>query len=148
MAGDKRFSRLGTKVADLGQAAADRLLDAEVLRAGERHASAIAMGLYALEITLKIAICRRLDLDALPVDFRIHDFDGLLILTGLSRRIRKRQFAGVRRNWTPILEEFNTKQINKLRYSSSNFTDEQVGTFLDQLRDPTHGVMTWLSARS
>ena len=54
MAAGPKFSTLGADVADLQAAAADRLLDAEALFAAGRFASAIAMGLYSLEIQLKV----------------------------------------------------------------------------------------------
>ena len=58
MAAGLRFSTLGAKSADLQVAAADRLQDAELLFASGRFASAIAMGIYALEIQLKVASVR------------------------------------------------------------------------------------------
>jgi len=145
MAGEKRFARLGAKVADLEQAALDRLLDADILLAGERHASAIVMGLYALEITLKIAICRRLNLDALPVEFQIHDFEGLLVLTGLSRRLTEPDFLKVSSNWDSICKKHKNSHVNELRYGPATFTSRQAKDLLRRLRDPSHGVLRWLS---
>ncbi|HMB03661.1 MAG TPA: hypothetical protein VKP69_07955, partial [Isosphaeraceae bacterium] len=77
------FTKPGARRVELQQASVDRQLDARALLAATRYASAIAMGLYALEIRLKVKICFRLDLDALPTAFEVHDFQGLLILTGL-----------------------------------------------------------------
>jgi hypothetical protein len=82
MGGGSRFSTLGTQVNDLEAAATDRLLDAEALFAAGRFASAVAMGVYALEIQLKVLICRRLNLTALPRAFEIHDIESLLVLSG------------------------------------------------------------------
>jgi hypothetical protein len=69
MAGEANFTKLRALVADLEVAASDRLLDAEALLASGRFASAIAMGVYSLEIHLKARICRKLNLPALPKPF-------------------------------------------------------------------------------
>jgi hypothetical protein len=77
MPGGSKFATLGANVADLQAAAADRLQDAELLHANGRFASAIAMGVYSLEIHLKARICVKLNLAALPRPFEIHDLEGL-----------------------------------------------------------------------
>ncbi len=84
MAAGQKFSTLGAQSADLQAAAADRLQDAELLFASGRFASAIAMGLYCLEIQLKVRICARLNLNALPRVFEIHDLDGFFVMCGLQ----------------------------------------------------------------
>lgn len=84
MAGGSKFSTLVAQVADLQAAGADRLLDAESLFSGGRFALAIAIGTYSLEIHLKVLICNRLNLGALPKAFEIHELDGLLVLSGLQ----------------------------------------------------------------
>jgi hypothetical protein len=73
MAGGSKLSTLGALVSDLQVAAADRLLDAEALLAAGRYAAAIAIGVYSLEIYLKVRICQTLNLPALPKLFEIHD---------------------------------------------------------------------------
>jgi hypothetical protein len=83
MAGGSKLSTLGAMLADLQQAAADRLQDADALFAAGRYASAIAMGVYSLEIHLKVRVCQRINLSALPKMFEIRDLEGLLVVTGL-----------------------------------------------------------------
>ncbi len=73
----------GAQRTDLLAAYPDRLAEAGDLFDGARYGSAIALALYALEIYLKVRICMRLDLDALPKAFQIHDLDGLIMLSGL-----------------------------------------------------------------
>ena len=61
MAGERSYAKLGATRTSLQQAANDRLLDAEALLQAGRFASAIAEGLYALEITLKVESKNRPD---------------------------------------------------------------------------------------
>ncbi len=146
MAGDRSFSRLKADLSDLEIAAQDQLLDAEALVQAGRFASAIAHGLYALEITLKVLICKRLDLEALPTAFEIHDLDGLLVLSGLSRKLGAARGIGVQGNWDAALE--TSKQLNNLRYLPNNgWTQAQANDFLKILKDPQNGVLTWLSTQ-
>ena len=48
-------------------------------------ASAIAMGIYSLEIHLKVRICQKLNLQHCRRPFEIHDLEGLLVIAGFSR---------------------------------------------------------------
>jgi hypothetical protein len=148
MAGERKFARLGAKLSDLDEAVTDRLNDAAVLIDGGRHASAIAMGLYALEISLKIAICRRLDLEALPSEFQIHDFEGLLVLSGLSRRLKSPDHANVKKNWDFLTGKYHSAQVNELRYSRGKFSARQSKDVLKRLQDPDAGVLPWVSAQT
>lgn len=145
MAAETLFTNLGAAVADLEIAAQDRLDDAEELLKAGRNASAITMGLYALEIRLKERICRRLDLDALPKAFQIHDLAGLLLLAGLSKRINDSVNSHVLYNWTELLRW--SKRLNDLRYGPEAHPDWPHSTALSlfsQLRDLPHGVLPWL----
>jgi 3'-phosphoadenosine 5'-phosphosulfate sulfotransferase (PAPS reductase)/FAD synthetase len=145
MAYERSFAKLGAPLSELQAAAADRLQDAEALFSLARCASAIAMGVYSLEIHLKVRICQKLDLHALPSAFEIHDLEGLLVLCGL-RKARNSASAVVRKNWDEIVDR--SSQINQLRYQpSSNWTQAHVQTFFEQLRDPPDGVLPWLLAQ-
>jgi hypothetical protein len=140
-----RFSRLGAQTADLQVAAADRLHDAEVLFAAGCFASAIAMGIYSLEIHLKVLICRRLNLAALPKPFEIHELDSLLVLSGLQAALDSAP-PDVKFNWDQA--EAESLQINEMRYLPSGCrsrTDAE--DFLRELRDPPFGVLPWLLAQ-
>lgn len=66
MAGGSKLSTPGALLANLQRAADDRLQDTDALFAAGRFATAIAMGVYSLEIHLKVRICQRLNLIALP----------------------------------------------------------------------------------
>jgi hypothetical protein len=145
MPGGPKFATLGADVADLQAAAADRLLDAEALFAAGRFASAIAMGVYSLEIYLKVRICQRLNLAALPKPFEIHELESLLVLSGLQAA-RDAASQAVITNWDEIADQ--SIRINALRYSGSiNWNQIDARKFLKQLRDPPDGVLPWLSAQ-
>jgi len=145
MAGASRFSTSGALLVDLQAAAVDRLQDADVLFAQGRFASSIAMGVYSLEIYLKVLICKRLNLKALPTAFEIHDLDGLLVLCGL-RAANDSASAAVRRNWTGISD--SASKINDFRYlPASKWNQTLALAFLQQLRDPPDGVLPWLLAQ-
>lgn len=145
MANGRSFAKLGAPLSELQAAAADRLQDAEALFLSARFASAIAMGVYSLEIHLKVRICQKLNLHALPLLFEIHDLEGLLVLCGLQPA-RNLASAAVIKNWYDVASQ--ALLINQLRYQpSSNWTQAQVQTFLEQLRDPPDGVLPWLLAQ-
>jgi hypothetical protein len=145
MAGIPKLTTPGASAADLQIAAADRLLDAEALFTAGRYASTIAMGVYALEIHLKVRICQRLNLTALPRAFEIHELQGLLILTGLLAA-RLAAPPQVQLNWEYLADE--AERINDLRYApSANWSQSDAQTFLQKLRDPPNGVLPWLLAQ-
>jgi hypothetical protein len=137
-----RFSKLGAQVSDLQGATADRLLDAEALFAAGRFASAVVMGVYALEIQLKVLICKRLNLTALPKAIEIHELESLLVLSGLQA-VRDAAHKDVKFNWEKTMSR--SLQINDMRYSASvNLNQSDAVDFFQQLRDPPHGVLPWL----
>lgn len=144
-----KFTKLGVQLADLQLAYGDRLAEANLLMSSNHYGSAIAHGLYALEIYLKIIICLRLDLDALPTAFHTHDLAGLLVLSGLKRRMDALGIHPVKRNWDDLLA-FNPRHIQGIfRYEPNTKADQdEARKVLDELQDPAHGVLTWLKAQS
>ena len=137
------FSKLGSPLADLEAAWPDRLRDAEALLAAGRNGWAIATGLYTLEIRLKVLICRKLDLAQLPRPFEVHDLPGLLVLSGLSRRIQRKPARRVKLNWDRIVEM--SPHLNEFRYTAdAKWSAAQAQEFFRQLRDPPNGVLVWL----
>jgi hypothetical protein len=145
MAGTVTFSKPGALLADLQVAAADRLNDADALFAAGRFASAIAMGIYSLEIHLKVRICQRLNLTRLPKAFEIHEIESLVVLTGLQAS-RDAASRAVQDNWQAVADM--AVVINDLRYqASANWTHAAAHAFLQNLRDPPDGVLPWLLAQ-
>jgi len=100
---------------DLELAAEERLQDAEALFEAERYATSIAYGILALEVRLKVVVCRHLDLKALPVVLKTHNLEHLILYAGLSRKIdqvkRPRQ---LRDNWQSLLK--TSLAVNNIRY--------------------------------
>ena len=147
MAGDRSFAKLNARRVDLERALEDRLKDAESLFKSRRYASSIALALYALEIGLKIAICRRLELDALPTAFEVHDFQGLIVLAGLQRRLHEPAAASVKVHWDAI-SAFGAQHVNGLRYMASiRWSQPQARDILDRLQS-AEGVLPWIMAQS
>jgi hypothetical protein len=145
MAKGPKFAAFRASLTDLQLAATDRLHEAELLFANDRFASAIAMGLYSLEIQLKVRVCVRLNLVKLPIAFEIHDLEGLLVLSGL-RAARDSAPPAVQLSWTEIIN--TAAKLNELRYQpAANWAQKSAADFLAQLRDPPHGVLPWLSAQ-
>jgi hypothetical protein len=141
---DRDYTKLETQLADLEAAWKDRLKDAEALLAAGRNGSAIAMAVYALEIRLKVFICRRLDVQQLPRAFETHDLDGLLLLAGLSNRIKRRNARKVKPNWDAITKV--AERANELRYTpESNWTHAQASLLLKQLKHSSDGILPWLA---
>jgi hypothetical protein len=145
MPSTRDYQSPGAILADLDRAALDRLADADAMFLSGRPAAAISMGVYGLEISLKARICRKLDLARLPRPFEIHDLEGLLTLSGLAARMKTAP-SGVQLNWDVIL--LLASKINELRYSpDSNWTQRQAQDFLERLRNPPEGVLTWLTTQ-
>jgi hypothetical protein len=145
MAVGSRFATLGTSVTDLQDAAGERLQDGEMLLLAGRFPSAIAMGVYSLEIHLKVLICRRLNLAGLPKAFEIHELESLLVLSGLQTA-RDAASPTLQFNWEEIADQ--SLRINEMRYlSSANWNLNDAQTFFERLRDLPDGVLPWLLAQ-
>jgi len=148
MANERSFKKPGTKLTELQEAWPDRLQDSRILFDGAQYGSAIAAGLYALEILLKVLICKRLDLNALPKAFEIHDLDQLVILTGLSRQIEAVvvEPSEVQVNWNAILTF--SAQLTNIRYTGSQtWSREQAEDFLGRLSGAEGGVISWFQSK-
>ena len=148
MPGD--FTEKGASLSDLQGAYPDRLAEANELCVLGRHGSAIALGLYALEIYLKVRICLRLDLSDLPRAFQVHDLDGLLVLSGLKRRMDALGSHPVKRNWDFLsFPKKNRLDVSELRYKpNANWTRADTDDVLLRIQDPNDGVLTWLLAQA
>jgi hypothetical protein len=145
------YTQLGAALLDLRAAHPDRLAEAnELLNSGTgRFGTAIALALYALEIYLKVRICERLDLDALPKAFQIHDLDGLLVLSGLKRRMDSLGNHQVKANWDFLSSPtMRMQHVNDLRYKPNHYWSPlQATDILTRVQDPNHGVLSWLSTQ-
>jgi HEPN domain-containing protein len=141
---ERDFTKLSGKLTDLDVAWKDRLKDAEALLDAGRHGWSMATAHYAVEILLKVMICKKLDLPQLPKAFEIHDHDSLLLLAGLSVRMSRKSFQAVKRNWDAVTSQ--SPKVNDMRYTGdSNWTRNQAEQFLKLLKDLPDGVLPWLS---
>ncbi len=144
MAGERSFTSLGISRQDLELAWKDRLRDAEILLEADRPAASMAAALYALEIRLKALICMKLDLASLPRAFEFHYLDGLLVASGLSRRLETKGAIKVKKNWDRVTEL--AQGLNEFRYMpDGKWRRADAAELLDQLTHPKIGVLTWLS---
>lgn len=140
--------RPGESLSDLQAAASERLEDAEALLKSGRYVSAIAFGLYALEIELKVVICRHLDITKLPRIHHHHKLEELLIHSGLSnkiRRTRRPRFLG--KNWDDLVRIAGSVDQFRYRYDPT-WDDAKAGRVLQLLRDPPNGVLLWLQKQA
>lgn len=144
MAGELRITTPGANATDLDVAWRDRLADAEALLDAGRNAGAIATATYALEIRLKVLVCKKLDVLQLPRAFEMHDLNALLLLAGLSRRLERKTAGEVRANWEEIISQ--SGKLNDLRYlPDAKWTATQAAQFFRQLKSAPNGVLPWLS---
>lgn len=140
-----------TDLLEIGDA---RLGEARSLLASSHYAGAVYLAGYAVECHLKAVICRALDLPGLPELFKTHDLEGLLLYSGLSRKLDVtvgiatsfREIVGV---WVMDRREINQggKQVvvESVRYRSpSEFDETTAARFLECVGDPNIGVVPWL----
>jgi hypothetical protein len=97
---------------DLTEIARARIEDAQVLLRSNRYDGAVYLCGYAVEIALKVRICRTLDWAGFPdsskdfkeyQSFKTHSLDVLLHLSGMEKTIKKNFFAewSVVGTWNP-----------------------------------------------
>jgi len=136
-----------TTLANLEIAWGEREEEARALSQLGFHSTAVALRLYALEIQLKIAICRHLGLPSLPSACKTHDLSELLVFTGRWRELQDSPHSPVRLNWD-ILLAYSQAKLNNLRYQPRADLDLADAANIDEaLDDPVNGVRAWLSKR-
>jgi len=144
----KSFAKLGTAARDLEESAIERFKDAEALFDAGQFAGSVMMALYALEIRLKVVICRHLNLEKLPTPFQTHDLEGLLILSGQFNRLHTaKRPKNLATNWEELIQIY--RRADQIRYANDPYwSREKAERVLKLFRDPTSGVLTWLEKRS
>lgn len=99
-------------MAEIKRLASARLQDAKVLESAGRHDGAVYMCGYAIELALKLRICKTLKWTGFPEtnnEFRnfqslkVHDLDVLLRFSGIESRVKANYFAewSVVSAWNP-----------------------------------------------
>lgn len=141
----RRLTDLGARKEDLEAAARDRLRDAFALQRAKRYSACIVSCLYALEISLKAIICKRLETEQLPQAFEIHDLEGLLMLTGLRRKLFNN--SDLHANWS-ILQSLS-KELNDIRYRPGRSSDKpKAKAAVAALTKSEKGVLSWLKRQA
>lgn len=147
----KEFSQFGAEAGHLEQASIDRFIDARVLLEAGRTASAIVMAIYALEIRLKVNVCKKLELDKLPLGFQIHSLTELLMLAGLKKRLERLDYLRVKPNWEFIASSYGESVINDLRYGNHRPVERRhAADILNRIGhpDPGEGLLKWVSMQT
>lgn len=104
-------------IRNLTTTARERLEDARCLHQDGRHDGAVYVCGYAVEIALKVRICRTLHWPGYPENhkefqgyqsFRVHDLPVLLTLSGFEPRILTEHFTewSALVDWTPSLRYY------------------------------------------
>ena len=98
-----------------------RLEDARVLCANSRYDGAAYICGYAVELALKARICDTLNVISYPKlrDFKIHDLNTLLLLSGLQKSIT----SNYRTTWNLATAKWGPD----LRYQAINTISDQEG---------------------
>ena len=158
MAGRKDFATFGASIDELKEAINARHQDAIALFEAGRYAAAIIMASYAVEIALKVVICRKMGYAHLPVDYQIHDLQGLVNAAGLKDAIERPVATRVIRtrapgepipatladNWRTVLRR-SEKAIIELRYASPSLVEKgEAEAYLNALHLGQEGVLSWL----
>lgn len=109
---------------DLKRIANERLIDAEALYRADRFDGATYLCGYVIEIVLKLRICKTLKWEGFPernrefeglLSFKTHDFDNLLRLSGLERKIKQSYLSewSTVKTWTPESRYNRVALLNK-----------------------------------
>lgn len=133
---------------DLKLIAETRLKEAKVLYKSHLYDGAAYLCGYVVETSLKVMICKNLKIDNYPDDgeerkiFFSHDFDRLLLLAGLSKKINaknkrnKKLFA----NWS-ILTQWRPEG----RYAPiGTYKENDAKEFLKALEDKKDGFFVFI----
>ncbi len=123
-----------------------RLKEAKVLYQNGLYDGAAYICGYVLETALKARICKNLNIGEYPDDgkdktiFSSHDFDRLLLLSGLQGKItltarNKKRFA----NWSLL-----TSWKPERRYAVGVYKKSNVEDLFEALEDSKSGLFTWL----
>lgn len=146
---------------EIRQLAEERLKDAQVLLANERHEGAFYLAGYAVELTLKAKVCTHLDIDDLfsenPTSHtkgslgkfresvKTHDFFILLSLCGLSQKLNIELSDNEYFNTnSSLLFQGQTAWNESARYKQGHILPSDVEKIINFIADPTRGLLQWI----
>jgi len=130
---------------ELKELAKLRLEEAETLFDAGLYDGAVYLSGYVIEFALKARICKLLDLSEYPSSGRlksayaVHDFDQLLLLSGLKEKINLAPVE-LYANWS-ITIPWSPEMRYKPKGSVSKDEAEQI---LNAIRDKPNGVLRWI----
>lgn len=134
---------------DIQKIALQKLHDAEVLYANACYDNAYYLAGYSIELAFKARICKNLNIDTLFLPnskyikfFKVHDFDTLLMFSGLLAKLENEQVSNIdfHQNWSYIC-----KWKEDTRYSiKGSKTQVQSREFLDAISEPSNGFLQWI----
>jgi hypothetical protein len=131
-----------TRLADLEIAFLER--EEEAAAIAPFSSMGLALRMYALEIRVKIVICKHLRIQWLPRACKTHDLSELIVFTGLLDELDDAANVDIRENWY-LLVEFSKKRLNDLRYlARADLTSADLISLMTALDDPVSGVIAWL----
>ena len=125
-----------------------RLKEAKVLYEHNLYDGAAYLCGYVVEAALKAIICKNLNIEQYPDDgtmktiFSSHDFDRLLLLSGLSKEINLSNTRNLKlfQNWS-LLTEWRPDR----RYiPTGTYKKEQIRDMFKALEDKQTGLLTYI----
>ena len=134
---------------EIKKIALKKLKDAERLYKSGSYDNAFYLAGYCVELAFKARICKNIAIDNLFMPnsrhlklFKTHDFDVLLVFSGLSERLDVAKSINVdfHQNWSYICAWKEDCRYGVL--GSKNQTE--VLQFLDAIRHPTNGFLKWI----
>jgi HEPN domain-containing protein len=129
-----------------------RLDEAKILLKSGLYDGAFYLGGYAIEFALKARICKVLDIthyldesDYYFDSFRTHNLEELLILSGLKRKF----YSSCKKSPELLLNWQITSTWNEeLRYASpGKCSEDDAKKFINAIKDPKEGVLTWIKTK-
>ncbi len=127
----------------LEKLAKQRLREAHALFESEQYAGSVYLAGYAVECYLKAAICKALDWEEFRATFAVHDLEGLLLHSGLGRKIESN--VKVRDSFTRVKEVWIVHGKQSIRYKDPDlFTRKGAEDFLELIADEKRGVVPWV----
>ena len=131
---------------DLQLLAETRLREAKVLKRNKLYDGAAYLCGYVVELSLKAAICSRLNINEYPDSgdlkkiFSSHEFDRLLLLAGLRDEISLTNSKKLFDNWS-LLTDWKPER----RYLPiGSYSESDVKAMLDALTKGRWGVYNWI----
>lgn len=132
------FKLIAQDVETLRQAYQQRKREYDILRKMGEWPGVVLQAGILVELALKIATCKHLDVTRLPKVFQVHDLEFLLYCSGSNNLVKRNpnlydNFRFIVTNWTM-----------ELRYEGKVITEQEANDVHQALFDPSDGVLTFL----